>query len=65
MFLKNLPCSFVGTRPQEDKDGSREAVGRLSQSSRREMVMTWARIIPRNDSAEGKGGDAGEREQIS
>lgn len=41
-------------------------VGRLSQLSRREMMMTWARMVARrNDSAEEKAGDAGERRQIS
>lgn len=36
----------------------------LLQSSRSEMIMTWARMVARNDSAEEKAGDVGEGKQI-
>ena len=50
----------------ETKVELRKPIGRLLQSSRREMMMTWARMVARrNDSAEQKAGDAGERKQIS
>lgn len=36
----------------------------LLQSSRSEMIMTWARMVARNDSTEEKAGDVGEGKQI-
>lgn len=36
----------------------------LLQSSRSEMIMTWARMVARNDNAEEKAGDVGEGKQI-
>lgn len=36
----------------------------LLQSSRSEMIMTWAKMVARNDSAEEKAGGVGEGKQI-
>lgn len=65
MFLKIF---FAALRQEhtETKVELGKPVGRLLQLSRREMMMTWARMVARrNDSAEEKAGDAGERKQIS
>lgn len=44
---------------------SGEPVGGISQSERKEMIMTQVSMVARNDSGEGNAGDAGQRGQIS